>query len=61
MLMQTLLSSPRLDQLAQMRLEPLVGPLLTHPHQARVARHISREDCGEAADRGHLSRNGRLA
>src|SRR5271156_1198926 len=43
-----------------MPLEPLVRPLLIRPHQARVPRHVGSENCGEAADRGHLSRGGRF-
>jgi hypothetical protein len=43
----------RLNQLAEMRLEPLVRALLIRPHEARVPRHIGGEDRGEAADRGH--------
>jgi hypothetical protein len=43
----------RIDQLAEVALEPLVCPFFIHSHQARVARHISGEDSGEAADRGH--------
>jgi hypothetical protein len=34
-------------------------PLLIRAHKARVASHIGGEDCGEAADGGHLSRSGR--
>jgi hypothetical protein len=30
----------RTDQLREMRLEPLVRPLLIRPHQARIPRHI---------------------
>jgi hypothetical protein len=37
-----------------------VGPLLIRPHQARVPRHVGGEDRGEAADRRHLSRSGRV-
>jgi hypothetical protein len=51
----------RINQLAEMRLEPFVRPLLIRPHEARVPRHIGGEDRSEAADRGHLSRGGRLA
>jgi len=31
------------------------------PHQPAVANHVSGEDRSKAADRGHLSRDGRLA
>jgi hypothetical protein len=48
-------------QLPEIRLEAFVRPLLIRPHQARVPRHVGGEDRGEAADRGHLSRDGRLA
>jgi hypothetical protein len=45
----------RIDQLPQMRLEPLVRSFLVHPHQARIAHHIGGEDRGETAGRGHGS------
>src|SRR5262249_11477324 len=44
----------RIDQFPEVRGEPFVRPLLTHPHQARIPRHIGGEDRGEAADRGHF-------
>jgi hypothetical protein len=50
-----------LNQLAEMRLEPLVRPLLIRAHQARVPRHVGGEDRGEAADRRHELSGGRLA
>ena len=51
-----------LNQLAEMRLKPLMRPLLIRPHQARVPRHIGGEDCGKAADRGHgLAQRSRCA
>jgi hypothetical protein len=43
----------RIDQVPEVRLEPLVGPLLICPHQARVPRHVGGEDCGKAASGGH--------
>jgi hypothetical protein len=46
------LGDSRLDQLAEVRLEPLVCALLIRRHQARIACHVGGEDCGEAADRG---------
>jgi len=39
----------RIDQLLEMRLEPLVGALLVLAHQARVARHIGGENGGQPA------------
>ena len=45
----------RIDQLPEVRLEPLVRPLLIRTHQARVPGHVGGEDRGEAADRGHCS------
>jgi hypothetical protein len=42
------------DQLPEMGLEPFVGPLLIHPHKARVSRHVGGQDRGEAASGGHL-------
>ena len=51
----------RVDQLPEVGLKPLVGPLLIRAHEARIPRHVGSEDRGEAADRGHLSRGGRLA
>ena len=42
-----------LDQLPEMRLEAFVRALLVRAHQARISRHISGEDCGETAGRGH--------
>jgi hypothetical protein len=33
----------------------------SRPHQARVAGYVGGEDCGKAADRGHLLRGGRFA
>jgi len=50
----SVLGDLRLDQLPEMGLQALVRPLLIRPHQARVARQIGGEDCGEAADRGHF-------
>jgi hypothetical protein len=50
------LGDPGLNQLSEMRFEPIVRPLLIRPHEARVPRHIGGKDRGEAADRGHLSR-----
>src|SRR5215472_16378881 len=37
-----------------MGLKPLVRPLLIHPHQARLPRHVGGEDSGETPDRGHV-------
>ena len=42
-----------IDEIAEMRLKPFVGPFLILPHQARVSRHIGGEDRGEATSRGH--------
>ena len=50
----------RLDQVAEVSLEPLVRPLLILPHQARIPRHVGGEDRGEAADGGHGLSGGRL-
>jgi hypothetical protein len=55
------LADLRLNQLAKMRFEPLVRPLLIRPHQARITGHVGGEDRGEAADRGHGLPGGRLA
>ena len=55
------LSDLRINQLPEVRFEPLVGPLLIRPHQARIPRHVGGEDRGEAADRGHDLSGGRLA
>jgi len=43
----------RLDQLPEMRPEALVRAFLVHAHQARVARDIGGENCGQTAGRGH--------
>jgi hypothetical protein len=51
----------RIDQFPKMGFEALVRPFLVSSHQTGVARHISSENGGEATDRGHLSRGGRLA
>jgi hypothetical protein len=40
------------NQLPEMGLQPLVGPLLIGSHQARISCHVGGEDRGEAADRG---------
>jgi len=48
-----MLPNLRIDQLAEVRLEAFVRPLLIRAHQARVPRHIGGEDRGEASDRGH--------
>jgi len=45
----TMLLDLRIDQLLEMRLEPLVGALLVLAHQARVARHIGGENGGQPA------------
>jgi hypothetical protein len=50
----------RLDQLSEVRLEPLVRSLLIRAHQSRVARDIDGEDCSKATDRGHVSPRDRL-
>jgi hypothetical protein len=55
------LADLRIDQLAEMRLEPLVRAFLIRPHQARIPRHIGGEDRGEAADGRHFRPGGRLA
>src|SRR6266700_3930639 len=44
-----------IDELPAMRLETLVRAFLVRPHQARIARHISGEDRGQTAGRGHGS------
>src|SRR5262249_39202814 len=49
----------RIDQSAEVSFQALVRSLLICTHKARIARNIGGEDCGEAADRGHLSRGGR--
>ena len=45
----------RIDQLLEVRSEVLVGAFLVRFHQARIARHVSGEDRGETAGRGHGS------
>jgi hypothetical protein len=42
-----------LNQLAEMRLEPVMCALFVGAHEARIAGHIGGEDRGEAADREH--------
>src|SRR5215468_6839467 len=49
----TVLLDLRIDKLPEVCLEALVRALLVRPHQARIARHIGGEDCGETAGRGH--------
>ena len=49
-----MLADFRIDQFPEMRFEAFVRPLLIHPHQARIPRHIGGEDRGEAADRRHF-------
>jgi hypothetical protein len=34
------------DQFPEMGLEPFVRPLLIHPHQPGIRRHVGGEDCG---------------
>jgi hypothetical protein len=36
----------RMDQLGEMRLQPLVSAFLVRPHQGRVAGHIGDKDRG---------------
>jgi len=48
-----MLAGLRVDDFAHMRLEALVRAFLVRSHQARIADHIGREDCGETAGRGH--------
>src|SRR6516162_9829880 len=43
------------DKLRKMGLEAFVRPFLVLAHQARVTGHISGEDGGKAAGRGHVS------
>jgi hypothetical protein len=50
-----ILADLRVDELAAMRPEALVGAFLVRAHQPRVARNISGEDRGETAGRGHCS------
>jgi hypothetical protein len=50
--MPPMLLDLRLNELREVRLEPLVRALLIRAHQARVPRHVGGEDRGEAADRG---------
>jgi hypothetical protein len=42
-----------IDHLAEVRFEPFVRPFLIGAHETRVTGHISGEDGGEAAGRGH--------
>ena len=51
----TMLSDLRLDQLADMRLDPFVRAFLICSHQPGIAGHVGGEDCGKAADGSHLS------
>jgi len=44
-----------LDQLPEVTPEPFMGALLIGAHEARIPRHVSGEDRGQAADRGHCS------
>jgi hypothetical protein len=46
----------RINHLPEMRFEALLRALLVNSHQARIADHISGEDRGETADRGHFLR-----
>ena len=55
------LPDPRLEQLAAMPFEALVGAFLVALHQARVAGHVSGDNCGETAGRGHGGGRGRRA
>src|SRR6516162_1838145 len=50
-----MLADLRVDELAAMRLEAFVRPLLVCPHQTRVARHIGGEDRGKTARGRHSS------
>jgi hypothetical protein len=45
----------RLDQVPEVSLQAFVCPLLIHPHQARIPRHVGGKDRNEAADSGHVS------
>lgn len=45
-------ADPRLDKLAEVRLEPPVRPFFVRTHQARVPRHIGGQDRGETRDGG---------
>jgi len=47
-----MLADLRIEQLDKMRLEPLVRAFLIGTHQARIARHIGRENRGETAGGG---------
>ena len=51
----SMLRDLRIDQLAEVGLEPFMRPLLIRPHQARIARHISGQDRGETARLAHVS------
>ena len=56
----------RVDQLAQVGLQPLVGSLLIGAHEARVTRHVGGKNGGQPAfdasrgQSGAPNRNGRL-
>jgi hypothetical protein len=43
----------RIEDLAEVCLEASERAFFVRPHQSRVARHISGEDRGETAGRGH--------
>ena len=43
----------RVNQFAEMSLEPFVRALFVRTHQTRITGHISGEDRGKSARRGH--------
>jgi hypothetical protein len=50
----------RIDQIAEVRLRPLMRSLLIRSHQTRVARNIGGKDRSEAADRGRVVPGGNV-
>jgi hypothetical protein len=57
----SVLGDLRIDQFAEVGLEPFVRPLLIRAHQPRIPRHVGGQDRGEAADRGHFLPSARAA
>jgi hypothetical protein len=45
----------RIEELTAQRIQAFEGAFLVRPHQPRIPRHISGQDCGEAAGGGHVA------
>ena len=55
-----MLGDLRVDQLSEMRFEPLMRPFLIDAHKPGIPGYIGGEDGGETADRRHSALSGNV-